>query len=57
MKVFWVISGVLWVCVVFATVEMLVFDNPTAINGVIGGGMAAVLSTGLAVFSRGLDRP
>jgi len=42
----------LWLVVALASALMVWGDNPTAINGVIGAGLAATLCTVLAWISR-----
>ena len=57
-KHFLTVSAVfLWLVVAGAVADMVWGSNPTAINGVIGGGLAAGFCTAAAVLWRRLLRP
>lgn len=45
------IALAMWILTALAAVSMAM-GNPTAINGVIGAGIIAVIFTGLAIFDR-----
>jgi hypothetical protein len=45
------LAALFWACTVLAAVLMALGDT-TAINGVIGAGIGAIIFTGLAIFDR-----
>jgi len=49
-------AAFLWLAAALAAVDMVWGGNPTAVNGVVGGGIAAIFCTAAAVLWRRLLR-